>query len=56
MDEMFTDISSWFRKIVVHRYGRIDVRIAFAILSENLEDFNDILTEIRNLLKRIGTR
>jgi len=40
-----------FRNIVVHRYGRIDDRIAFEILKENLPDFYAFIRKIEEFLE-----
>ena len=40
-----------FRNIVVHRYGRIDDRIAFEILKENLQDFYAFIRKIEEFLE-----
>ncbi len=42
LSEEMKDKLKWmrgFRNIVVHRYGRIDDRLAFEILKNNLQDF-----------------
>ncbi|MDI9624685.1 MAG: DUF86 domain-containing protein [Methanothermobacter sp.] len=39
--------------MLVHRYGKIDDKIAFNILREHLPDFYDFLEKIEELLKRI---
>lgn len=39
-----------FRNIVVHRYGRIDDRIAFELLQRNLQDFEEFRTVIEEFL------
>lgn len=43
-----------FRNIMVHRYGRIDDRIAYSILRTNLEDFYMFTEEIEAFLKFKG--
>ncbi len=40
-----------FKNIVVHRYGRIDDRIAFEILKENLPDFYAFIGKIEEFLE-----
>ena len=40
-----------FRNIVVHRYGRIDDRIAFELLKENLPDFYAFIRKIEEFLE-----
>ncbi|MEA1993144.1 MAG: DUF86 domain-containing protein [Euryarchaeota archaeon] len=39
-----------FRNIVVHRYGKVNDKLAFRILKENIEDFYDFIEEIEKLL------
>lgn len=43
-----------FRNIVVHRYGKIDDRIAFSLLESELEDFTLFTGRIMAFLKRLG--
>lgn len=40
-----------FRNIVVHRYGKIDDRMAYHLLTEGIEDFNIFTEHIRDFLK-----
>jgi uncharacterized protein YutE (UPF0331/DUF86 family) len=40
-----------FRNIVVHRYGKIDDRLAFDLLKEHLSDFSDFIDEIEKFSK-----
>jgi len=40
-----------FRNIVVHRYGKIDDKIAFEILKENLRDFYVFIKRIKEFLE-----
>ena len=40
-----------FRNIVVHRYGKIDDRLAFDLLKEHLNDFADFIDEIEKFSK-----
>ena len=40
-----------FRNILVHRYGKIDDKLAFGILKENLGDFYDFMREIEEFLE-----
>ena len=40
-----------FRNIVVHRYGKIDDQITFAIISEHIDDFCEFDNEIRRFLR-----
>ena len=42
-----------FRNIVVHRYGKIDDRIAFSLLANELGDFQRFNDRIRAFLKGI---
>jgi uncharacterized protein YutE (UPF0331/DUF86 family) len=43
-----------FRNIVVHRYGKIDDRIAYSILRTNLDDFYTFTEMIEDFLKSKG--
>jgi len=40
-----------FRNIVVHRYGKIDDRVAFSILRDNIDDFDQFIDAIEEFLK-----
>jgi len=40
-----------FRNIVVHRYGKIDDRLAFNLLTAHLNDFADFIDEIEKFLQ-----
>jgi len=40
-----------FRNIVVHRYGKIDDRLAFDLLTAHLNDFADFIDEIEKFLQ-----
>ena len=40
-----------FRNIIVHRYGKIDDRIAFSLLENELDDFERFNDRIRAFLK-----
>jgi len=40
-----------FRNIVVHRYGKIDDRLAFDLLVIHLDDFADFIEEIEKFLQ-----
>lgn len=40
-----------FRNIVVHRYGKIDDRVAYHMLTEGLDDFEIFSERIRSMLK-----
>ena len=41
-----------FRNILVHRYGKIDDRIAFNILKENIKDFWLFIEKIEDFLRK----
>uniref|UniRef100_UPI0038CD9E5D type VII toxin-antitoxin system HepT family RNase toxin n=1 Tax=Methanochimaera problematica TaxID=2609417 RepID=UPI0038CD9E5D len=41
-----------FRNIVVHRYGKIDDKLTFAIISEHINDFELFEDEIRQFLSK----
>ena len=41
-----------FRNIVVHRYGKIDDRVAFSILIDNIDDFDQFIGAIEEFLKK----
>jgi uncharacterized protein YutE (UPF0331/DUF86 family) len=43
-----------FRNIMVHRYGRIDDRIAYSILRTSLNDFHTFTEMIEDFLKSKG--
>ena len=43
-----------FRNIVVHRYGKIDDRLIFSLLNEQLGDFSEFIEEIEALLRKHG--
>lgn len=40
-----------FRNIVVHRYGKIDDKLAFEILKENIRDFYDFIRRVEESLE-----
>ncbi|HJH26775.1 MAG TPA: DUF86 domain-containing protein [Methanophagales archaeon] len=40
-----------FRNIVVHRYGKIDDNLAFAILKKNIRDFYDFIRRVEEILE-----
>lgn len=40
-----------FRNIVVHRYGKIDDKIAYSILTNNIDDFYQFIDAIDNFLE-----
>lgn len=42
-----------FRNILVHRYGKIDDKLAFRILKENLGDFHEFMREIEEFLENV---
>ena len=39
-----------FRNILVHRYGKIDDKLAFKVLKENIKDFYEFIEEIEKIL------
>lgn len=41
-----------FRNIMVHRYGRIDDRIAFSLIGERTDDLHLFIEEIEDLLSK----
>ena len=41
-----------FRNILVHKYGEVDDEQAFETIKKDLEDFNMIINEIENILKK----
>lgn len=41
-----------FRNIVVHRYGKINDRIAYDILTDNLDDFYDFIEEVERFIEK----
>jgi uncharacterized protein YutE (UPF0331/DUF86 family) len=43
-----------FRNIVVHKYGTIDDRLAFGVLTRNIQDFSAFISEIGSFLERSG--
>ncbi len=56
LDEMLKEKLSrmkGFRNIVVHRYGKIDDRIAYEILRENIGDFYDFVGLIGEFLNEV---
>jgi len=40
-----------FRNIIVHRYGRIDDRLSFELINENLGDFDKIIGSIKKIIE-----
>ena len=40
-----------FRNILVHRYGKIDDKLAFEVLKENIGDFYDFIKGIGKFLE-----
>ncbi len=40
-----------FRNIVVHRYGKIDDRLVYTLLNEQLDDFSEFIEAIETLLR-----
>jgi len=43
-----------FRNIVVHKYGKIDDKLAFEILKEDIQDFYDFIGRIEEILENGG--
>ncbi len=43
-----------FRNIVVHKYGKIDDKLAFEILKEDIRDFYDFIGRIEEILENGG--
>ena len=41
-----------FRNIIAHRYGKIDDKLSFELIHENLGDFNKIIEKIKTILDR----
>ena len=41
-----------FRNIIVHRYGKIDDKLAFELIKENLEDFDKIIEIIKKAIDK----
>lgn len=41
-----------FRNIIVHRYGTIDDKLAFELISNNLEDFDKIIGCIKKIIEK----
>lgn len=39
-----------FRNIIVHRYGKIDDKLSFELINENLGDFDKIIEAIKKLI------
>ena len=42
-----------FRNILVHKYGELDDKKAFNSIKNGLEDFNFLIKEIKELLKKV---
>lgn len=40
-----------FRNIIVHRYGKIDDRLSFELINENLGDFDKIIGSIKKIIE-----
>lgn len=40
-----------FRNIIVHRYGKIDDRLSFELINENLGDFDKIIKIIKKIIE-----
>ena len=43
-----------FRNILVHRYGRVDDRAVFRVLTEQLTDFDTFIEETLRFLNTVG--
>ncbi len=41
-----------FRNIIVHRYGKIDDKLAYTFIKENVNDFDIIIKCIENIMHR----
>lgn len=41
-----------FRNVVVHRYGKIDDKLAYTFIKENINDFDNIIKCIENIINR----
>ncbi|HNR44815.1 MAG TPA: DUF86 domain-containing protein [Methanofastidiosum sp.] len=41
-----------FRNIIVHRYGKLDDKLSFELINENLEDFEKIIENIKSILDK----
>ncbi len=39
-----------FRNLIVHKYGEINNKLVFQYASENIEDFNKFIENIRNII------
>ncbi len=56
LDEGLADIirgMKGFRNILVHRYGKLDDKLAYKIIVENLSDFQLLENQIMTVLKRM---
>jgi len=42
-----------FRNILVHRYGKLDDKLAYKIIVKNLSDFKIVETQIMNVLRKM---
>ncbi len=55
LDKKITDkirLMKRFRNILIHRYGDIDDKKAFDSINEGFDDFEQIVNEIENFLKK----
>lgn len=41
-----------FRNIIVHRYGKLDDKLSFELIKENLDDFDKIIENIKTIIDR----
>ena len=41
-----------FRNVVVHRYGKIDDKLAYTFIKENMGDFEIVIKCIENIIDR----
>ncbi len=41
-----------FRNLLVHRYGKIDDKLAYMFIEENINDFHSIIKCIENIMKK----
>lgn len=52
-EELRTKLKSMkgFRNIIVHRYGKIDDKLTFSLLSDEIRDVYDFIRRIRGFLE-----
>jgi len=41
-----------FRNIIVHRYGKIDDKLSFELIKENMDDFERIIQDIKKIMEK----